>query len=123
MPPVLLDLNTAKILMLNYNSPIRIFLSNLYRIGITLRVVDDKLRIGGAGRATLSPVYRAEIVRRAPQLIELLSPPVPEPLKPYAGRLLSVYEMEDATKVAAEIGANITPFPANGGWVLLMRSW
>ena len=109
--------------MFDLNKPIRIFYANLLRIGITLRVVDGVLRIGGNGREFLSPAYREEIERRAPQLIELLSPPVPEPLKPYAGRLLSVYETEVVTEIAAAIDAHITPFPANGGWVLLMRRY
>ena len=107
--------------MLDINRPIRVFLANLYRSNVTLRAVDGVLRIGGPGRANLSPAYREEIVRRAPQLLELLAPPVPQPLQPYVARMLTVTEAEEAQRVATEIAAPITLTPANGGWLLLIR--
>jgi len=109
--------------MMEYNKPIRIFLANLLRIGVTLRVVDGTLRIGGPGRVNLSPVYRDEIVRRAPQLIELLAPSVPQPLQMYMARMLTVTEAEAAQNVANQIEAPIVLTPANGGWLLLMRGF
>ena len=108
---------------MEYGRPIRVFYGNLLRVGITLRVVDGVLRIGGQGRTNLSPAYRKEITRRAFQLIEILEPPVPDELMPYFHRPLTVQEIEAATNIAKQIGAHIAPFPANGFWILLMRSW
>ena len=107
--------------MLNYNQPVRIFYANLLRHGVTLRVVDGVLKVGGDGREFLSPAYRDEIKRRAPQLIELLSPAVPEPLQSYMARLLRLDEMEAAIKIARQMEIETSEFPANGGWVLLLK--
>lgn len=108
---------------MEYGKPIRVFYSNLLRHGVTVAVVDGKLKVGGSGLKHVSPVYKEEIIRRAAHLVELLSPPVPDELMPYMNRPLSVREIEVATNIAEQIGAHIVPFPANGCWVLLMRSW
>lgn len=108
---------------MEYGKPIRIFLSNLYRHNVTVTVVDGTLKVGGPGLKNVSPVYRDEIARRAPHLIALLSPPVPEPLQPYMGRMLHVDEAEEAQRLATEIAAQIVLTPVNGGWLMLMRSF
>lgn len=109
--------------MLDVGKPIRIFLGNLYRHDVTLTVVDGKLKVGGKGLKNVSPVYRDEIARRAPHLVALLSPPVPEPLQPYMGRMIHVDEAEEAQRIATEIAENILLTPVNGGWLLLMRGF
>jgi len=108
---------------LNYGLPVRIFYANLLRHGVTLRVDNGTLKLGGDGRKTLSPAYRKEIERRAPQLLELLSPSVPEPLQSYTGRMLTVTEAEEAQRVATEVAAHITLTPVNGGWLMLIREF
>lgn len=102
---------------LGFNRPIRIFWANLLRVGITLRVENGKLKVGGDRPDLLTPVLRDEIVRRAPQLVDLLSPPVPEPLQPYFGRLLTVRELEAALAIAKQMNVRIRETPANGGWI------
>ena len=108
---------------MEYGKPIKVFLSNLIRHGVKLTVVNGALRVGGIGLKSVSPAYREEIARRAPQLTELLSPPVPEPLQPYMGRMLHVDEAEEAQRLATEIAAHIVLTPVNGGWLMLMRSF
>jgi hypothetical protein len=68
--------------MIDPSNPIRIFYANLLRAGIKLKVVNTQLRVGG-NTEVLSPVHRDEILKRAEHLIELLSPKVPEALRPY----------------------------------------
>ena len=106
--------------MLDVGKPIRIFYANLLFHNVTVTVVNGALKVGGKGLKNVSPVYREEIARRAPHLIALLSPPVPEPLQPYMGRMLHVDDVEAAQEIANEMGVTIRPYPANGGWVMLI---
>ncbi len=105
--------------MIDYNKPIKIFLGNLYYIGITVAVEDGRLRVGGQ-TDKLSPVYRDEIIKRREQLIDLLSPPIPDELRRYFGRLLRVDELVEALGVAERIDANLQATPVNGGWIVTM---
>src|SRR5690606_34531422 len=103
--------------MIDYNKPILIFVGNLLYHGVSLSVSNGKLRVTG-DNAKLSPVYRQEIVRRKEQLLELLSPEVPEPLQPYFGRLLRVDELVEALGIAEQLDANLQSTPVNGGWLI-----
>lgn len=102
---------------LDFNRPIRIFWGNLLHMGLSLRVENGKLKVGGDRLDLLTPVLRDEIVRRAPQLVELLSPSVPAELQPYFGRLLTVRELEVALAIAKQMNVRIRETPANGGWI------
>lgn len=104
---------------LDLNKPILIFLANLYYHGITVAVRDGQLRIGGE-TGKLSPVYRDEIKRRAEQLIDLLSPPVPDELAPYFGRLISADESIVAAGIAEHYDYDTRLTPVNGGWLLTL---
>lgn len=103
--------------MIDPNKPIRIFYANLLRAGITLKVMNGQLRVGGATE-TLSPVYRDEIVKRAEHLIDLLSPEVPEALLPYFYRLVKMDELQDAIGIAERMGISLRTTPVNGGWLI-----
>lgn len=105
--------------MIDYNKPIKIFLGNLYYIGITVAVEDGRLRVGGQ-TDKLSPVYRDEIIKRREQLIDLLSPPVPDELAPYFGRLISVDESIVAAGIAEHYDYDTRLTPVNGGWLLTL---
>jgi hypothetical protein len=105
--------------MIDFGKPVKVFLGNLYFLGVKVRVVDGQLRITG-DTAKLSPAYREEIVRRSEQLIDLLSPAVPEELRPYFSRLISVDEVVDAMGIAERIDAHLLTSPVNGGWLCVM---
>lgn len=105
--------------MLDIGRPIKVFYSNLLRHGITVAVEDGRLRVGGQ-TDKLSPVYRDEIIKRKEQLIDLLSPPVPDELRRYFGRLLRVDEVVEALGVAERIDANLQATPVNCGWIVTM---
>jgi len=102
---------------MDHGFPIRAFYANCLRSGLTLRVVDGKLKVGG-NTEILSPVYREEIIKRAEQLIEMLSPEVPEPLQPYFYRLLKVDEVKEAVGIAEQMGISLRQTPVNMGWLL-----
>lgn len=104
---------------LELNKPIVIFYANLLRHGITLRVVDGQLRVGGA-TGSLSPVYRDEISRRAEHLTALLSHPVPDELASYHGRLLNVSDTVPVLGTAEQIDADVRLTPVDGGWLMTM---
>jgi hypothetical protein len=97
--------------------PIIYFLSNLYRAGVTVTVVNGQLRIGGAIKQ-LSPVYREEIRKRAEFIVDLLAAEVPDPLQPYMGRLIKLREAETAQEIANQMGVPIQLTPTNGGWLM-----
>lgn len=101
--------------------PILIFYANLLRHGITMSVVDGGLRVGGA-TGSLSPAYRDEISRRAEQLTALLSPPVPDELAPYFGRLMRVDETLPAMGIAERLDVDVRLTPCDGGWIMTMGS-
>lgn len=97
--------------------PIKVFLGNLLYAGITLAVVDGKLRVGG-NTSILSPVYRDEITKRKEHLIELLSPVPPPSLRPYCYRLLRVPHLKEAINIAAQERVEVWHMPVNGGWLV-----
>lgn len=102
---------------MDYGLPVRIFYANCLRSGLTLHVINGKLKVGG-NMEILSPVYREEIIKRADHLIELLSPEVPEPLLPYFYRLLKVNEVKEAVGIAEQMGISLRQTPVNMGWLL-----
>lgn len=104
---------------LEIGKPIIIFLGNLYYLGFTVAVVDGRLRIGG-DTTKLSPAYRTEIQRRAEHLIELLSPPVPDELAPYFGRLFRAGDCPNVLAIAERLGVDVRLTPVDGGWLMLM---
>jgi len=106
---------------LELDKPIIIFYANLLRHGITRSVVDGGLRVGGA-TGSLSPAYRDEISRRAEQLTALLSPPVPDELAPYFGRLMRVDETLPAMGIAERLDVDVRLTPCDGGWIMTMGS-
>jgi hypothetical protein len=103
--------------MIDTNKPIRVFYANLLRAGIILRVVDGQLKFGGKTEI-LSPVYREEIIKRASHLVDLLLPEVPEVLRPYFYRLISVNELRDAIGIAETMGISLRQTPVSGGWLI-----
>ncbi len=103
--------------MIDYNAPIRIFYANLLRFGFRLSVAEGQLQVRGPMQ-TLSPAYRDEIVRRRQHLIDLLSPEPPEPLAPYAYRLLTLAECNQALEIAKQMAYPIQSYPVDGGWLL-----
>lgn len=103
--------------MIDYSAPIRIFYANLLRFGFRLSVTEGQLQIRGPMQ-TLSPAYRDEIVRRRQHLIDLLSPVPPEPLAPYAYRLLTLAECNTAQEIANQMQYALKPHPVDGGWLL-----
>ncbi len=107
--------------MLDIGKPIRIFYANLLYMKVILYVENGTLHAKGPGLKNLSPAGRAEIARRKEQLIEMLGNPVPPELQSYFGRLLTLTELESAYEIAKFYGQEVDPFPANGGWVLLMK--
>ena len=103
--------------MIETGKPIRIFLANMYRIGIKVRVVNGQLKVSDT-RGIMTPVLKEEIVKRADHLIELLSPEVPEQLHPYFYRLLKLDELKEAIHTAEIIGVSLRTTPVNGGWLV-----
>jgi hypothetical protein len=103
--------------VIDEGKPIRIFYANLLHAGLTFRVYDGQLKIGGK-RELLSPVVREEIKRRAEHLIELLSPEIPEALEPYFYKLIKVDELKEAIGVAEQMGMSLRTTPVNGGWLI-----
>lgn len=102
---------------MDYGFPVRIFYANLLRMDIHLRVRDGKLKV--TGRMDLcTPVLQDEIIKRAEQLIELLSPEVPEPLLPYFYRLIKVDEVKEAVGIAEQMGISLRQTPVNSGWLV-----
>jgi len=103
--------------MIDYGQPIRIFYCNLLRMGITMKVKDGTLRVGG--RVDLcTPVLQDEIAKRADGLIAILAPSVPDQLRPFFYRLISVDEVKAAIDIADELEISLRSTPANGGWLL-----
>lgn len=105
--------------MLDLNKPILIFYANLLYHGVTVAVVDGRLRIGG-DTTKLSPAYRTEIQRRAEHLIKLLSPPVPDELAPYFGRLFRAGDCPNVLAIAERLDVDVRLTPADGGWIMTM---
>lgn len=103
--------------MLDTNKPIRVFYANLLRHGINLRVVNGQLKVSG-NMEIMTPVYQEEIKKRAEQLIDLLSPEVPEPLLPYFYRLIKVDEVKAAVGIAESMGISLRQTPVNSGWLI-----
>ena len=106
--------------MMDYGLPVRIFYANLLRMGITMRVAEGQLKVGG-NKTLLTPAVKAEIAKRAEHLVELLSPEVPEPLEPYFYRLISVDEVKRAIEIAEQMKIALRATPVNGGWLLEIR--
>lgn len=107
---------------LDTNKPIRIFYANLLRMDIHLRAYNGKLKV--TGRMDLcTPVLQEEIVKRSEQLIELLSPEVPEPLQPYFYRLIKVDEVKEAVGIAEQMGISLRQTPVNSGWLLEIMNY
>lgn len=104
-------------IMIELGLPIRIFYANMLRIGLTLKVVNGQLKVGG-NMEIMSPVLQEEIVKRAEHLIDLLSPDVPEPLLPYFYKLLKIDELKEAIGIAEQMGISLRQTPANGGWLI-----
>ena len=102
---------------MDYGLPVRIFYANLLRMGITLRCVNGRLKVGG-NMEIMTPVLKAEIVKRAEHLIDLLSPDIPEPLQPYFHRLILVDEVKEAVGIAEQMGISLRQIPVNGGWLV-----
>jgi len=100
-----------------YLKPIRIFYANMLRIGLTLRVRDGQLKVGG-NTELLTPVIKDEIRKRAEHLIDLLSPEVPQELEPYLYRLLKLDELKDAISVAEIMGISLRTTPVDSGWLI-----
>lgn len=108
--------------MLDTNKPIRIFYANLLRMGIYPRAYNGKLKV--TGRMDLcTPVLQEEIVKRSEQLIELLSPEVPELLQPYFYRLINVGEVKEAIGIAETMGVSLRQTPVNSGWLLEIQNY
>lgn len=103
--------------MIDTNKPIRIFYANMLRIGLTFRVRNGQLRVGG-NKEIITPVLKDEIAKRAEHLIELLSPEVPEDLAPYFYRLIRVDELKEAIRIAEILGVSLRTTPCNGGWLI-----
>lgn len=103
--------------MLDEGKPIRVFYANMLRIGLTLRVRDGQLKVGG-NTELLTPVIKDEIRKRAEHLIELLAPEVPEQLEGYFYRLLKLDELKDAIRIAEIMGISLRTTPVNGGWLI-----
>lgn len=103
--------------MIEEGKPIRVFYANMLRIGLTFRVRDGQLKVGG-NTALLTPVIKEEIRKRAEHLIALLSPEVPEQLEPYFYRLLKLEELKEVIYVAEIMGVSLRTTPVNGGWLI-----
>src|SRR5690606_26674897 len=101
--------------------PIAIFYKNLLRHGVKLAVVDGQLRVGG-DLSNISGTYRDEIVRRKEHLIDLLGPPVPEPLQPYIGKVILLDDAVHAIGIANQMEIKLRQYPVQGGWLLFMPS-
>lgn len=99
------------------NKPIRIFYANMLRIGLKFKVRDGQLKVGG-NMEIMTPVLQDEIIKRASHLIELLSPEVPEALRPYFYRLISVNEVKEAIAIAEPMGISLRQTPVNSGWLI-----
>jgi len=110
----------GKQIMLTLNSPIVIFYGCLLRHGVALSIVDGALHVGGEGIDNLSPIYRAEIIKRKDHLIELLETGPPAPLLPYFWRLLAVGELVEALGIAEQMKVRLQQTPVSGGWIVTM---
>jgi hypothetical protein len=108
--------------MLDTNKPVRIFYANLLRSGVKLRVADGQLKVSG-NMEIMTPVYQEEVIKRAEQLIELLSPEVPSELEPYFYRLIKVNEVKDAVGIAEALGISLRQTPVNSGWLLEIMNY
>lgn len=102
-----------------YNLPIRIFYANLLKMGITLRVVDGQLKVGGR-KDLVTPPLRDEIKRRASHLVDLLEVAPPEEMASCFDRLLTQKELVAALNTAEFLGVKVDSLPVNGGWLLTM---
>lgn len=107
---------------MDYGLPIRIFYANMLRIGLKFKVVDGQLKVRDTGDI-LTPVLQEEIVKRAENLIDLLSPEVPEPLLPYFYRLIKVTEVKEAVGIAEQMGISLRTTPVNSGWILEIQNY
>lgn len=107
--------------MIEEGKPIRIFFANLLAIGITFKVVNGQLKVGG-NMQIMTPVLQEEIIKRASHLIELLAPEVPVELEPFFYRLLRVDELKEAIRVAEVLGISLRQTPVNGGWLIEMQN-
>lgn len=103
--------------MIDFDKPIRIFYANMLRIGLTFRVRNGQLRVGG-NMEIMTPVLKDEIKKRSEHLIDLLSPQVPAELEPYFYRLIKLDELKEAIRVAEVIGISLRTTPVNGGWLI-----
>lgn len=103
--------------MLDEGKPIRIFYANMLRIGLKFKVIDGQLKVKDTGNI-MTPVLQDEIIKRAEQLIELLSPEVPEALQPYFYRLIKVNEVKEAVGIAEQMGISLRQTPVNSGWLV-----
>lgn len=104
----------------SYGQPIAIFYANLLRHGVTVKVAEGKLKIGG-DLSRISPVYRDEIVRRKEQLIDLLGANVPQELKPFVNRVIPLASAEEGIGIANQMGIKLRQYPVQGGWMLFIR--
>lgn len=100
-----------------WNLPVKIFYANLLHMGITLRVKDGALRIGG-NKELCTPVLQAEIEKRAEHLIDMLTPEPPKEMASAFGRLLTLDEMKQALNTANFFEVKVDALPVNGGWLL-----
>lgn len=105
-----------------YGLPVKIFYGNLLKMGITLGVKDGQLRVGG-NKEAITPVMREEILKRADQLVELLTPaPSPEMVSHF-GRLLTLDELKTALNTADLLKERVDAIPVNGGWLLVTAKY
>lgn len=105
--------------MIDYGKPVVTFYANMLHIGLKIKVVNGQLKVGG-NTDLVTPVLQGEIVKRAEALVEMLKPPVPEPLQPYFGRLITVTEVIEVMGIAERLQVGIKTTPVNGGWLCLM---
>lgn len=103
--------------MKEYGLPVRIFYANMLHIGLRFKVIDGQLKVSG-NMEIVTPVLKAEIVKRAQHLIELLQPEVPAELEPFFYRLLKVDELKEAIRIAEVLGISLRTTPVNGGWLV-----
>jgi hypothetical protein len=98
--------------------PIRAFYINMLKLGLTFSAANGQLKVGG-NKELLTPVVRAEIVKRAEHLADMLTPAPHVAMTDYFGRLLKLTELTDALKLAERIGERVDAFPLDGGWLLI----
>lgn len=100
-----------------YNFPVKIFYSNLLKMGIRLRVKDGSLRIGG-NKELATPTLREEIEKRAEMLVDMLTPPPSPEMASHFERLLTLDELKQALNTAEFLREKVECWPMNGGWLL-----